>query len=1113
MFNKFKKTKAAISIFLILIFVPMMTMGSIFVDSSRFAMAKSVATSAADLTLNTLLTNYDKQLNDYFGLIASCQDMEQFKTETKEFFVRCITSSGVEASDAEFVAGQIMNVIDGEGSYSDLLQLALVSEGDSLVSEVADGDLSNASLIKTQIVEFMKYRAPINAVTSFLENLLKASKTVEDADEIAEMTEKKTEFYEEETDLMKLLLDLRNLLIQYDAFNTHESLTETIENTKKKLGEGEGSYKSRYEVIHKKIVFDLYNTNGIAATGLETINSSATGNIKKSTRKVLKMVEEKRKEKDPETGETITITEMVEKEVEEEYIDLEKAVRNFFSEMTNYKIAETNFVNSAKTKNFISDTENLTQTYTQSTQNNIYATQYLAKVLVPLNNTGHPESFRVAANKLKNAKADLDATYNAVKNMSDATEKSLILNEQKKLTYHNGAVTASMKTHADNVTDYYNFCPSYFKLYDDFANRINGVSAAATNAEKDSLSIAEGTAVGCIARTKTNNEIVAIYDDITAARTRFSNAKSKAEAIIAKVEQIEKAYDDYNTAFSNWKTAANNSELDGYRDPREIVNVDRNEINNKEQGSYTENDATTAVLAKIKQEDINALKTRFNNIALLMGDAIDAVDDCKYNGTPLVEIHSIESAIYAAAVNESSFERSALNAVAFNFTTPSLLPVVDPTNSPVIYDGQLKLRDDIYEYFREYIEEDDDDVDTSNGEDAKDAIEKMGEDESDSVDDSGQLGKDGKELNNSESRPSAEGSTISSQNRARAEGEKNIDKASSFASDLFKNFSGTLSQLMVNLRDDLLISDYIMSMFSYDTFESEGKLDYALDEQSYSVSTVSAWKTKMGTLADTWNNEDKTFKYNKTLRNNMINDANCYSYGNEVEYVLYGGSNVANKASAYSSIYLLRFVFDLPAVFMEFWSNETVLAIATAIQTASLGIIPIPLTKLVICLALCAIEAGLDMNAIRSGLGVPLVKGKDNLFCSLPGVDDLAEDTTELTYSEDSDAQTDKIGAGGFYFRYGDYLRFFLIFGLMSSEKEKSICLRTADVIQANMRKISGSESKFLLSKSQVYYKIDAKVKVEPLMLRLPINANSIGDILEDTDEWNTMGVSMVRGY
>ena len=59
MMRFFQKTKGAISIFLVIILVPMMTVSSLFVDASKVKLARSMAESAGDLTLNTALTNYD----------------------------------------------------------------------------------------------------------------------------------------------------------------------------------------------------------------------------------------------------------------------------------------------------------------------------------------------------------------------------------------------------------------------------------------------------------------------------------------------------------------------------------------------------------------------------------------------------------------------------------------------------------------------------------------------------------------------------------------------------------------------------------------------------------------------------------------------------------------------------------------------------------------------------------------------------------------------------------------------------------------------------------------------------------------------------------------------
>ena len=57
MIRLFYKNNGAISVFLVLILVPIITVSSVFVDASRLRMAESVAVSAADLTLENVLSN------------------------------------------------------------------------------------------------------------------------------------------------------------------------------------------------------------------------------------------------------------------------------------------------------------------------------------------------------------------------------------------------------------------------------------------------------------------------------------------------------------------------------------------------------------------------------------------------------------------------------------------------------------------------------------------------------------------------------------------------------------------------------------------------------------------------------------------------------------------------------------------------------------------------------------------------------------------------------------------------------------------------------------------------------------------------------------------------
>ena len=63
---------------------------------------------------------------------------------------------------------------------------------------------------------------------------------------------------------------------------------------------------------------------------------------------------------------------------------------------------------------------------------------------------------------------------------------------------------------------------------------------------------------------------------------------------------------------------------------------------------------------------------------------------------------------------------------------------------------------------------------------------------------------------------------------------------------------------------------------------------------------LSNYESNYNTQSEAWNNEAVTFSENKTLTNKMINSSNNYSYGNEVEYIIYGNSNEKIKISVWN---------------------------------------------------------------------------------------------------------------------------------------------------------------------------------------------------------------------
>lgn len=152
-------------------------------------------------------------------------------------------------------------------------------------------------------------------------------------------------------------------------------------------------------------------------------------------------------------------------------------------------------------------------------------------------------------------------------------------------------------------------------------------------------------------------------------------------------------------------------------------------------------------------------------------------------------------------------------------------------------------------------------------------------------------------------------------------------------------------------------------------------------------------------------------------------------------------------------------------------------------------------------------EAAFDIQDLSKGLPVLIIKSKDEIVCTVSqflgtGLDD------EVSFNKD------KIRA-----QYSDYLTLFLFMKLVGSEGEKKIMLRMGDVIQANMRLMTRNE-KFLLSKSNVAYKLDATIIVKPFLSEILMFDDVISVAGEGnwqkfngTGAWNQFKVSITRGY
>ena len=248
-------SRGAVSIFLVIILVPMLVVSSLFVDASRLRLARGVASSAGDLVLNTALTNYDTQLKDLYGLFATAQDTDELYERLEDYYKTSIVSAGVKDQEADDIVSNIMNSLGSvakTGDISDLLNMELIDFG---VEKNTNLNLENASVIKKQVIEFMKYRAPINTGLSFI-TALNSFSTISKQ---TELVEKRQDYYESENDLMSNAKAAWEFINEYNKTDLVQKSSFLTDLQNLLNDQGQNSVKSILEESAKTTVKDLYH--------------------------------------------------------------------------------------------------------------------------------------------------------------------------------------------------------------------------------------------------------------------------------------------------------------------------------------------------------------------------------------------------------------------------------------------------------------------------------------------------------------------------------------------------------------------------------------------------------------------------------------------------------------------------------------------------------------------------------------------------------------------------------------------------------------------------------------------------------------------------------------
>ena len=171
----FYNKHGSLTVFMSLILTIVMIFTTVLIDGGRIILARNIVSGAGDMALNAGLTYYNSVLQDTYGLFAISKNMTELHDNLEVYFEATLKSSGLH--DQGLVKELVDIALSGSGSdeISDIMKMKLANGGFE-VSQAAGANLSNANILRAQVLDYMKYRAPAVIGYGFLEkmNILKS---------------------------------------------------------------------------------------------------------------------------------------------------------------------------------------------------------------------------------------------------------------------------------------------------------------------------------------------------------------------------------------------------------------------------------------------------------------------------------------------------------------------------------------------------------------------------------------------------------------------------------------------------------------------------------------------------------------------------------------------------------------------------------------------------------------------------------------------------------------------------------------------------------------------------------------------------------------------------
>lgn len=247
-----KKIRGSISLFLSMIILLLVILEGFLIDGSKVLAARMMMSTAGDLAINAGLTYYDDALRKVYGLFATSKTEAELTENLKQYFQE--TLGEVTGSDGTNYTDTLMEFIEqsitGGWNNEEARKLLDLSVTSFKASGMPGTSLADEYVIKSQILEYMKYRGPASLGYGMIEKIY----AFKDLNKQQKVMEAKLEYEETMDEVQKAC---ENAYEQIKAYNA------LLEKLKPELVEAESDVINRrlYETVISTFALNVDQNN------------------------------------------------------------------------------------------------------------------------------------------------------------------------------------------------------------------------------------------------------------------------------------------------------------------------------------------------------------------------------------------------------------------------------------------------------------------------------------------------------------------------------------------------------------------------------------------------------------------------------------------------------------------------------------------------------------------------------------------------------------------------------------------------------------------------------------------------------------------------------------